>query len=113
MAAPSRSPWVQTSAHTHSPFSDLVTRIGSSDVYSDAGDFAALIGGIVSVVLLLFICTVAVLLWCLSRQKGSYTTNEADGEPHDGEPDGEPDTDSIGSEAVLQSRELLQPGEDH
>ena len=67
-----------------------------------------LLTGIVSVVLLLFICTIAVLLWCLSRQKGSYDTNEADDDvdvEHD-------DDESVGSDAALQSKEPLKPKED-
>ncbi|XP_072232609.1 glycophorin-C [Leuresthes tenuis] len=97
------SPWVQT--HTASPFSELVTKIGKkNDLYSDTADFAALIGGVVSVVLLLFICTIAVLLWCLSRQKGSYDTNEAD--------DDDDDDDDVGSDAALQSKAPLKPKED-
>ncbi|KAM4560441.1 uncharacterized protein PAE49_012645 isoform 1-T2 [Odontesthes bonariensis] len=104
-------PWVQTSARTASPFSDLVTKIGKNDLYSDTGDFAALIGGIVSVVLLLFICTIAVLLWCLSRQKGSYDTNETDDDDDDDD-HGDDDDEPGGSDAALQSKEPLKPKED-
>uniref|UniRef100_A0A665UP34 Uncharacterized protein n=1 Tax=Echeneis naucrates TaxID=173247 RepID=A0A665UP34_ECHNA len=34
--------------------------------------------GVVGGILLVFICVLALLLWCLSRQKGSYVTNEMD-----------------------------------
>ncbi|XP_070786893.1 glycophorin-C-like isoform X2 [Enoplosus armatus] len=64
--------------------------------------------GIVGAVLLLLICTTAVLLWCLSRHKGSYVTNEMDGDDDDDIDDDE----SVGSDAALQSREPLKIKED-
>lgn len=66
--------------------------------------FVLCLTGIVSVVLLIFLCTIAVLLWCLSRQKGSYTTNETD---EDDDEDNE-DDESVGSDVALQSKEPLK-----
>ncbi|XP_029375091.1 protein S100-B isoform X1 [Echeneis naucrates] len=52
---------------------------GTEDViHSNSGALAAIIGGVVGGILLVFICVLALLLWCLSRQKGSYVTNEMD-----------------------------------
>lgn len=60
----------------------------------------------VGVLLLVLIVSVAVLLWCLSRQKGSYVTNETDDYDEDG------DDESVGSDTALQSKEPLQIKED-
>ncbi|XP_037552326.1 cell adhesion molecule 1-like [Nematolebias whitei] len=98
------APATQTSTETFPTFPGLVTRIGKRDLYNSTEDFAALIGGIVSVVLLIFLCTITVLLWCLSRQKGSYSTNETD---EDDDADIE-DDESIGSDVALQSKEPLK-----
>uniref|UniRef100_UPI0037E73A82 glycophorin-C n=1 Tax=Semicossyphus pulcher TaxID=241346 RepID=UPI0037E73A82 len=84
---------------------DIVTKVSNTD----EGNFAALIGGIVSAVLLLLICMSAVLLWCLSRNKGSYVTNETDEE--DGIDEDE-DEESVGSGTALQSREPLKTKEE-
>uniref|UniRef100_A0A3Q2D2P6 Uncharacterized protein n=1 Tax=Cyprinodon variegatus TaxID=28743 RepID=A0A3Q2D2P6_CYPVA len=65
--------------------------------------------GIISVVLLVFLCTIAILLWCLSRQKGSYVTNESDEE--DDEVLNEED-ESVGSDVALQSKEPLKTNKD-
>ncbi|CAI5638416.1 unnamed protein product [Oreochromis niloticus] len=91
-----------------SPFSDLVTKIGPKETY-DTGDFAALIGGIVSVVLLLMICVIGVLLWCLSRHKGEYVTNELEDKDEDADSG---DGDSVGSDEALQSEEPLKAKEE-
>lgn len=91
-----------------SPFSDLVTKIGPKETY-DTGDFAALIGGIVSVVLLLMICVIGVLLWCLSRHKGEYVTNELEDKDKDADSG---DGDSVGSDEALQSEEPLKAKEE-
>ncbi|XP_041841909.1 cell adhesion molecule 2-like isoform X2 [Melanotaenia boesemani] len=104
-------PWIQTSARTVPPDSELVTKIGQNAHYNDTGDFAALIGGIVCTVLLLFICTIAVLLWCLSRQKGSYVTNETDVDDEDDDDDGN-DGESVGSDTALQSKQPLTAKEE-
>ncbi|KAK2857127.1 hypothetical protein Q5P01_005862 [Channa striata] len=87
---------------SHRANSDLVTRIG--EAASDHGDLAALIGGIVSAVLLVLICVIALMLWCLSRHKGSYVTNEDDDED-DGENN---DDESVRSDAALQAKEPLK-----
>ncbi|RVE75078.1 hypothetical protein OJAV_G00013270 [Oryzias javanicus] len=99
-------PLVQTSAPIVRTFPDLVTKIGEKDIYAQTEDLAALIGGIISGVLLTFICTIAVLLWCLSRQKGSYATNETD------EDEDEDDNRSAGSDAELQSKKPLKDEEE-
>ncbi|XP_041637742.1 glycophorin-C-like isoform X2 [Cheilinus undulatus] len=75
---------------------------------TDNGDLAALIGGIVAAVLLLLICLIAVLLWCLSRQKGSYVTNEMD----EDDDFNEDDEESVTSDTALQSKEPLKPKEE-
>ncbi|KAK5623899.1 hypothetical protein CRENBAI_000184 [Crenichthys baileyi] len=95
-------PLTQTSTDTFPTFSDLVTKIGKKDIYSSTEDFVALVGGIITVVLLVFLCTIAVLLWCLSRQKGSYVTNETDDDEIDNE------DESVGSDVALQSKEPLK-----
>ena len=59
--------------------------------------------GMVSGVLLLLICVITVLLWCLSRQKGSYVTNETDDDIDDDD-----DDESVGSDTALQSKEPLK-----
>uniref|UniRef100_A0A3B4H550 Cell adhesion molecule 4-like n=1 Tax=Pundamilia nyererei TaxID=303518 RepID=A0A3B4H550_9CICH len=78
-----------------SPFSDLVTKIGPK--------------GIVSVVLLLMICVIAVLMWCLSRHKGEYVTNEMEEKDEDADSG---DGDSVGSDEALQSEEPLTAKEE-
>lgn len=80
-----------------------MTKIGQKDIYSSTEDLAALIGGVIAVVLLVFLCTVAILLWCLSRQKGSYATNETEDDDEDSE-----DGESVGSDVALQSKEPLK-----
>ena len=59
--------------------------------------------GMVGGVLLLLICVITVLLWCLSRQKGSYVTNETDDDIDDDD-----DDESVGSDTALQSKEPLK-----
>ncbi|XP_045905073.1 small cell adhesion glycoprotein homolog [Micropterus dolomieu] len=86
-----------------SPLPEVVTK-GN---YTDDGPVAALIGGIVSAVLLLLICMIAVLLWCLSRHKGSYVTNEMDEDEDEDDVDGH-DDESVGSDTALQSKEPLK-----
>ncbi|TKS66352.1 Aryl hydrocarbon receptor [Collichthys lucidus] len=61
--------------------------------------------GVVGAVLLLLICTIAVLLWCLTRHKGSYITNEMD---EDDDEIDDNDDESVGSDTALQSREPLK-----
>ncbi|XP_036071927.1 cell adhesion molecule 4 isoform X2 [Oryzias melastigma] len=97
---------VQTSTEIVRTFPDLVTKIGEKDIYAQTEDFAALIGGIISGILLTFICTIAVLLWCLSRQKGSYATNETD------EDEDEDDNRSVDSDSELQSKKPLKDEEE-
>ncbi|XP_049426128.1 small cell adhesion glycoprotein homolog [Epinephelus fuscoguttatus] len=87
---------------------EAVTKMVTNAADTDGGDLAALIGGIVVSVLLLLICIIAVLLWCMSRQKGSYVTNETDG---DDEVDDD-DNRSVGSDAELQCKEPLKTKED-
>uniref|UniRef100_A0A672I1V5 Uncharacterized protein n=1 Tax=Salarias fasciatus TaxID=181472 RepID=A0A672I1V5_SALFA len=58
-------------------------------------------------VLLVLICVIAVLLWCLSRQKGSYATNETDDD--DDEVVEEDDGDD---NKALQMKEPLKPKDD-
>ncbi|CAN9498158.1 unnamed protein product [Ophioblennius macclurei] len=101
------------SAHTSPPFtnSDLVTRIGASAPHTDIADLAALVGGIISVVLLVLICVIAILLWCMSRQKGSYATNENDDDDNVDEDDDD-DDESVSSDRALQMKEPLKPKED-
>ncbi|KAM6958621.1 uncharacterized protein LKV04_022569 isoform 1-T2 [Tautogolabrus adspersus] len=72
---------------------------------TDDGEFAALIGGVIFAVLLLLICMTAVLLWCLSRHKGSYATNEMD---QDVDFDEDDDEESVGSDTALQIKEPLK-----
>lgn len=86
---------------TPPPLPEVTTK----GISMDDGVFTALIGGIVSAVLLLLICVIMVLLWCLSRHKGSYVTNEMDDEDY-GEKDA--DEESVGSDTALQSREPLK-----
>uniref|UniRef100_A0A3P8S0P1 Uncharacterized protein n=1 Tax=Amphiprion percula TaxID=161767 RepID=A0A3P8S0P1_AMPPE len=57
---------------------------------------------LVSAVLVLLICIITVLLWCLSRHKGSYITNETDDD------DDINDDESVGSDTALQSKEPLK-----
>lgn len=61
--------------------------------------------GIVSAVLLVLICTIAVLMWCLSRHKGSYVTNETDETDDDIDNN---DDESVASDAALQAKEPLK-----
>ncbi|XP_028990755.1 small cell adhesion glycoprotein homolog [Betta splendens] len=96
------SPANPSSAGTPS-FPELVTKIGAAA--TDHGDWAALIGGIVSAVLLVMICTIAVMLWCLSRQKGSYVTNENEDDDDDIDNN---DDESVASDAALQAKEPLK-----
>ncbi|KAL7370275.1 hypothetical protein ABVT39_024519 [Epinephelus coioides] len=81
---------------------EAVTKMVTSGTNTDDGYLAALIGGIVGSVLLLLICIIVVLLWCMSRQKGSYVTNEVDDD----------DNRSVGSDAELQCKEPLKTKED-
>ncbi|KAG8004664.1 hypothetical protein GBF38_009022 [Nibea albiflora] len=92
-------PMMTTLPETSHSFTEDVSTIVPATV-PDGGDFAALIGGIVGAILLLLICTIAVLLWCLSRHKGSYVTNEMD---EDDDID-DNDDESVGSDTALQSR---------
>ncbi|KAA8579626.1 cell adhesion molecule 1 isoform X2 [Etheostoma spectabile] len=83
----------------------LVTEAVTKGIDQDDGAFAPLIGGIVCIALLLVICIILVLLWHLSRHKGSYITNEMDDEDMD-------DEESVGSDTALQSRGPLETKED-
>uniref|UniRef100_A0A3Q0SG46 Uncharacterized protein n=1 Tax=Amphilophus citrinellus TaxID=61819 RepID=A0A3Q0SG46_AMPCI len=88
-------PLAHTAAETTTLFPDLVTKIGAK--------------GIISVVLLLMICVIGVLMWCLSRQKGDYVTNETDEKDEDVDSG---DGESVGSDAELQSKEPLKAKEE-
>ncbi|KAI3365847.1 hypothetical protein L3Q82_000829 [Scortum barcoo] len=101
-------------AHSSTPFTETVTKIGSKVVIGDHGDLAALIGGIVAAALLLLICMLAVLMWCLSSHKGSYITNEMDDDDEDNDEDNINDNndESVGSGTALQSQEPLKAKED-
>ncbi|XP_071320863.1 glycophorin-C [Trachinotus anak] len=85
---------------------DVITTLtkGSVEGHSDDGALAALIGGIVGAVLLVLICVIALLLWCLSRHKGSYVTNEMD---DDNDIVNEDEDESVGSDMALQTKEPL------
>ncbi|XP_034035015.1 glycophorin-C-like [Thalassophryne amazonica] len=98
------SPGGPTSARSPDP--DLVTRIMTHGLSPDHEDLAALIGGIISAVLLILICIIALLLWCLSRHKGSYVTGEMD-DDEDSE-----EGESVASDAALQSKQALKAGDD-
>ncbi|XP_069377422.1 small cell adhesion glycoprotein homolog [Paralichthys olivaceus] len=87
-----------------SPAPEAVTKI----LTLGDGDLAALIGGIVGVVLLALICVIAVLMWCLSRHKGSYITNEMDEDDDINNDDEEP----FCSDMMLQTKEPLTVNED-
>ena len=67
-----------------------------------------LLAGIVGAVLLALICVIAVLMWCLSRHKGSYTTNETDDDDDMDDEDEEP----FCSDMVLQTNQPLTVDED-
>uniref|UniRef100_A0A669DJE3 Uncharacterized protein n=2 Tax=Oreochromis TaxID=8139 RepID=A0A669DJE3_ORENI len=71
--------------------------------------FLSAFTGIVSVVLLLMICVIGVLLWCLSRHKGEYVTNEQEDKDEDADSG---DGDSVGSDEALQSEEPLKAKEE-
>ncbi|XP_034467543.1 cell adhesion molecule 2-like isoform X1 [Hippoglossus hippoglossus] len=92
----------------HSPAPEAVTKTLTLDTNSGKGDLAALIGGIVGAVLLALICVIAVLMWCLSRHKGSYITNEMDDDDDMDNDDEEP----FCSDMVLQTNEPLTVDED-
>lgn len=62
--------------------------------------------GVICAVLLLLIGFLAVLLWLMSRKKGSYDTNEMD----DAEDEEEEETD--GSEPALRLKEPLTSREE-
>ncbi|XP_062236118.1 small cell adhesion glycoprotein homolog isoform X2 [Platichthys flesus] len=93
---------------TRSPAPEAVPKILMLDVNSSKGELAALIGGIVGAVLLALICVIAVLMWCLSRHKGSYTTNETDDDDDMDDEDEEP----FCSDMVLQTNQPLAVDED-
>ncbi|XP_034534052.1 small cell adhesion glycoprotein homolog [Notolabrus celidotus] len=95
--------WTPAPSSTPGIFTNIVTKGPNT---ADA-DFAVLIGGVVSAVLLLLICMIAVLLWCLTRQKGSYVTNEMDEDE-----DVDEDEESVGSDVALQSKEPLRAKEE-
>ncbi|XP_041822237.1 small cell adhesion glycoprotein homolog [Chelmon rostratus] len=92
---------------TPPPLTVFETTAVTKGIKADDGAFAVLIGGIVGAALLLVICIIAVLLWCLSRHKGSYITNETDDDMDDMDDDG-----SVGSDTALQSREPLKVKEE-
>ncbi|XP_030009801.1 glycophorin-C-like [Sphaeramia orbicularis] len=73
----------------------------------DDGTIAALIGGVTGALLLALICFIAVLLWCLSRHKGSYVTNELDDDDVDDD-----EEESVASDTALQSKEPLKSQEE-
>nr|XP_040043600.1 glycophorin-C-like isoform X6 [Gasterosteus aculeatus aculeatus] len=63
-----------------SPPPGVVTEILTKGSHVDDGVFAALIAAIAVSVLLLLVCIGVLLLWSSSRHKGSYATNETEGE---------------------------------
>ncbi|XP_053709422.1 small cell adhesion glycoprotein homolog [Synchiropus splendidus] len=73
-------------------------------VNGDGGDvedgaMAALIGGVVGSLVLILVCVAVALMWGLSKQKGSYVTNEMENdEDYD-------DEESVGSDAALQAKQ--------
>uniref|UniRef100_A0A3Q2VJA9 Uncharacterized protein n=1 Tax=Haplochromis burtoni TaxID=8153 RepID=A0A3Q2VJA9_HAPBU len=71
--------------------------------------YLSMVCRIVSVVLLLMICVIAVLMWCLSRHKGEYVTNEMEEKDEDADSG---DGDSVGSDEALQSEEPLTAKEE-
>lgn len=71
--------------------------------------FPSAVTGIVTVVLLLMICVIGVLMWCLSRHKGEYVTNEMEDKDEDADSG---DGDSVGSDEALQSEEPLTAKEE-
>ncbi|XP_020510076.1 glycophorin-C [Labrus bergylta] len=96
-----------TEITTSFPKDPTVVTIGLNT--ADDGEFAALIGGVIFAVLLLLICMAAVLLWCLSRHKGSYATNEMD---EDEDFDEDEDEESVDSDTALQIKEPLKTKEE-
>ncbi|XP_058479295.1 small cell adhesion glycoprotein homolog [Solea solea] len=91
---------------TQTPHPPTVTN-DFANISSGDGDLAALIGGIVGCLLLVLTCVIVVLLWCLSRHKGSYITNEMDEDNEmvrDGEDDDE-DDESLQLKQPLKSKE--------
>uniref|UniRef100_A0A3Q4HH75 Uncharacterized protein n=1 Tax=Neolamprologus brichardi TaxID=32507 RepID=A0A3Q4HH75_NEOBR len=64
--------------------------------------FPSAVTGIVSVVLLLMICVIGVLMWCLSRHKGEYVTNEMEDKDEDADSG---DGDSVGSDEAANITE--------
>ncbi|XP_040888342.1 small cell adhesion glycoprotein homolog [Toxotes jaculatrix] len=93
---------VPTSTETHTPPPEVVTETAIKAIDSDEENFAALAGGAIAAVLLVLTCVIAMLLWCLSRHKGSYVTNEMDEDEDDNE-----DDESVGSDIELQTKEPL------
>ncbi|XP_078099557.1 uncharacterized protein LOC144512615 [Sander vitreus] len=83
----------------------LVTEAVTKGIDLDDGAFAPLIGGIACITLLLVLCIIVVLLWCLSRHKGSYVTKEMDDDHVD-------DEEFLSSDTALQSWEPLETNED-
>uniref|UniRef100_A0A3Q3IVQ3 Uncharacterized protein n=1 Tax=Monopterus albus TaxID=43700 RepID=A0A3Q3IVQ3_MONAL len=55
--------------------------------------------------LLVLLCIIAVLMWCMTRQKGTYVTNEMDDDDNDVD---NHDDESVGSNAALQIKEPLK-----
>ncbi|XP_060923142.1 small cell adhesion glycoprotein homolog [Limanda limanda] len=101
-------PMVPMGLVTHAPTPEAVTKMLMQDVNSGNGELAALIGGIVGAVLLALICVIAVLMWCLSRHKGSYITNEMDDDDDIDNDDEEP----FCSDMMLQANKPLMIDED-
>lgn len=69
--------------------------------------------GIVGALLLALICVIAALLWCLSRHKGSYVTNELDDDDDGADADAggydiDDDDEQFRSDIVLQIKEPLK-----
>lgn len=77
------------------------------DTFSLVSHLPGIIGGL----LLVLICVLALLLWCLSRQKGSYVTNEMDDDDEDNN-DGDDEEESVSSDTALQSKEPLKDKEE-
>ncbi|XP_056883734.1 small cell adhesion glycoprotein homolog [Takifugu flavidus] len=90
-----------TLSQTSTPLIKAVTEMVTQGLDTEEGDVAALVGGVICAVLLLLISIMAVLLWLMSRQKGSYDTNEMDDEAEGA------DEELDGSDPALQMKEPL------
>ncbi|KAM3585291.1 uncharacterized protein V6R79_013185 [Siganus canaliculatus] len=76
---------------------------------SSAEDIIAMAVGISCAVLFVFVCLIAVLLWCLSRRNGWYITNEKDEDDEDEDEDEDEDKDEdnerVSADTALRSKQ--------